>query len=281
VALETANGVRYSVSRITSRQHPVVRRLRRLAQRREKGVVVIDGPHLLADALAARVQVELVLSDGRHRALAERAGSAGAIVHEGSAAVLEAASPVTSPTGIVAVARWEPQDLADVLAAEAPIVGLVGVQDPGNVGSVIRSADALGAGGVVLLDQSADPGSWKCLRGAMGSTFRIPIARGRSADLLEHANARQRPVVAAVAAGGTPLESMVLEDSVVILVGNEGAGLSEELSSRATETVTITMRAGMDSLNVSVTAALVLWEAHRQRHAARRSRSAAQAGPAR
>jgi TrmH family RNA methyltransferase len=269
------------VSRITSRQHLVVRRLRRLATRRDKGVVLIDGPHLLADALTARVGVELVLTDGRHAALTERARSAGAIVHEASASVLEAASPVQSPTGIIAIARWQPQDMSDVLAADAPIVGLVGVQDPGNAGSVIRSADALGAGGVLLLDHSADPGSWKCLRGAMGSTFRIPIARGQSADLLEQAKARHRPVVAAVASGGTPLEAMALGDSVIILLGNEGAGLDEAVSTRADQAMTITMRAGMDSLNVSVTAALILWEAHRQRHAARASRPGIPAGPTR
>ena len=269
------------VPRITSRQHPVVRRLRRLATRRDQGVVLIDGAHLLADALTARVPVELVLTDGRHAALIERARAAGADIHEGSASVLEAASPVTSPTGVVAIARWLPQEMADVLAADAPIIGLVGVQDPGNAGSVIRSADALGAGGVLLLDQSADPGSWKCLRGAMGSTFRLPIARGRSNDLLEQANARKRPVVAAVASGGTPLESMVLGDTAIILLGNEGAGLTEALSARAAETMTITMRAGMDSLNVSVTAALILWEAHRQRYAARQARPGVQAGPKR
>jgi TrmH family RNA methyltransferase len=264
------------VPRITSRQHPVVRRLRRLASRREKGIVLLDGPHLLADALAARVRVDLVLTDGRHAALAERARSAGATVYEGSAAVLEAASPVTSPTGVVALAYWQPQDVADVLAADAPIIGLVDVQDPGNVGSVIRSADALGAGGVLLLDASADPGSWKCLRGAMGSTFRIPIARGTSEEFIALAKARKRPVVAAIASGGMPLESLTLDDSVVVLLGNEGAGLDEDVSARADQAMTITMRGGMDSLNVSVTAALVLWEAHRQRYAARQSRAGGQ-----
>lgn len=261
--------------RVTSRQHQVVRRLRRLAARREKGVVLLDGPHLIADALTARVPVELVLTDGRHAALTDRARTAGAEVYEGSAAVLEAASPVRSPSGIVALARWEPQDTEEVLAADAPVIGLVGVQDPGNVGTVIRSADALGAGGVLLLDGSADPASWKCLRGAMGSTFRIPIARGSAADAIALAKARGRPVVATVASGGTPLESATLTDAAVILLGNEGAGLDDAIAARADQSVTITMRAGMDSLNVSVTAALVLWEAHRQREAARRSRTAA------
>jgi len=270
-----------AVPRITSRQHPVVLRLRRLASRREKGVVLLDGPHLLADALAARVRVDLVLTDDRHAALAERARSAGATVHEGSTAVLGAASPVTSPTGVVALAHWQPQDVSDVLAADAPVIGLVGVQDPGNVGSVIRSADALGAGGVLLLDGSADPGSWKCLRGAMGSTFRIPIARGSTADVIPLAKSRQRSVVAAIATGGTPLESLTLGDSVVVLLGNEGAGLDETVATTADQTMTVTMRAGMDSLNVSVTAALVLWEAHRQHHAVRSGRPGTQSARSR
>lgn len=261
--------------RITSRQHPVVRRLKRLATRRDRGVVLLDGSHLLTDALAARVRIEVVVTDGRHTTLADRARAAGADVYEGTTAVLEAASPVTSPTGVVALAHWEPQAIADVLAADAPLVGLVGVQDPGNVGSVIRSADALGAGGVLLLDASADPGSWKCLRGAMGSTFRIPIARGKTADVMTLAKVRQRTIVAAVATGGTPLESLLLGDSAIVLLGNEGMGLDESVSSAADHTMTITMRSGMDSLNVSVTAALVLWEAHRQRHAARTSQTGA------
>jgi TrmH family RNA methyltransferase len=270
-----------AVPRITSRQHPIVQRLRRLAGRREKGVVLLDGPHLLVDALAARVHVDLVLTDGRHAALAERARTAGATIHEGTAAVLDAASPVTSPTGVVALASWEPQDVSDVLAAIAPVIGLVGVQDPGNVGSVIRSADALGAGGVLLLDASADPGSWKCLRGAMGSTFRIPIARGSTAEVIPLAKSRQRPVIAAIATGGTPLESLTLADSAVVLLGNEGAGLAPAVSGAADHAMTITMRAGMDSLNVSVTAALVLWEAHRQRHRAHSDRPGGQSGKGR
>jgi RNA methyltransferase, TrmH family len=225
--------------------------------------------------------VQLVLTDGRHAALAERARSAGAAIHEGSAAVLEAASPVTSPTGVVALAHWQPQDVSDVLAADAPVIGLVGVQDPGNVGSVIRSADALGAGGVLLLDSSADPGSWKCLRGAMGSTFRIPIARGKTADVIALAKARQRPVVAAIATGGTPLDSLALGESAVVLLGNEGVGLNESVTAIADQAMTITMRAGMDSLNVSVTAALVLWEAHRQRQRARAARPGVQSGQGR
>jgi TrmH family RNA methyltransferase len=259
----------------------VVQRLKRLASRRDAGVVLLDGPHLVADALSARVAIEVVLTDGRHTDLAGRARESGATVHEGSTAVLEAASPVRTPTGIVAIARWAPQSIEDVLAAHAPVIALIGVQDPGNAGSVIRSADALGAGGVLLLDRSADPGSWKCLRGAMGSTFRIPIARGNSVDAIARAKARQRRVIAAIAGGGTPLESLSLDDSALVLLGSEGGGLPDDIAAQADRAMTITMRGGMDSLNVSVTAAVVLWEAHRQRHAARLAGTPAQPSHAR
>jgi TrmH family RNA methyltransferase len=243
-----------------------------MATRREPGRVLLDGPHLVTDALAAHVPIELLVTDGRHEDLAVRAVASGAVVHAATAAVIDAISPVRTPTGIVAVGVWEPQSVDEVLSAEAPVMGLVGVQDPGNVGSVIRSADALGAGGVLLLDGSADPGSWKCLRGAMGSTFRLPVARGRVDDVLTRAKARQRPTIAAVASGGTPLESLSLPGDAVVLLGNEGAGLGDAVSSAADQTMTVTMRAGMDSLNVSVTAALILWEAHRQHEAARTAR---------
>ena len=99
-------------------------------------------------------------------------------------------------------------------------------------------------------------------------------------EVMTLAKSRQRPVIAAIATGGTPLESLTLGDSAVVLLGNEGAGLAETVSAAADQAMTITMRAGMDSLNVSVTAALVLWEAHRQRHAAHAVRPGARSGRA-
>jgi RNA methyltransferase, TrmH family len=260
------------VPRITSRQHPLVQRFRRLASHRDSGSVLLDGEHLIADALEARLPFQAMLTDGRSPRLADRARAAGAAVHEASAAVLEAASPVRTPTGVVAIASWSPVDLTAVFDAGSPILALLGVQDPGNVGSAIRSADALGARAVVVLEGTSHPAAWRTLRGAMGSTFRVPIACAPLADVLRESRARGVRVAATAAAGGDALGSTDLPRPLLLLLGGEGSGLSPEVLAGADRRVTIPMRGGVDSLNVAVTAALLLWEAGHPRRGARGTR---------
>ena len=254
-------------TRITSRQHPVVQRLRKLAARRgdDRGLL-LDGEHLVAEALAAGVRIELLLTDGRAPDLAERTRASGGVVYLASSSVLEAASPVRAPTGTVAIALWQPAALRDLFApSPALAIGLVDVQDPGNTGSAIRSADALGATGVASLDRTADPSGWRALRGAMGSTFHLPIARGSTAEALREARHAGVTVAAAVASGGRPVEIADLRAPLLVLLGNEGAGLDEKLVGQADVRLMIPMRPGVDSMNVAVSAALILYEARRQR----------------
>jgi TrmH family RNA methyltransferase len=251
---------------ITSRQHPIVKRFRRLAARRDDDrTVLLDGEHLVRDALDAGVRIEIVLADPRHAAVADAARAAGATVHDVAGAVIDAASPVRSPGGVVAIAAWAPASLPDVFDARPSfVVGVVGVQDPGNLGSVIRAADALGAGGVLALDRSADPAGWKALRGAMGSMFRIPVGRGTAADAIAEARRRRWRIGAAVA-GQTPIDEVDLTGSWLVLLGSEGGGLPEHVRQAADVELSIPMRAGVDSLNVAVTAALIAAEARRRR----------------
>jgi TrmH family RNA methyltransferase len=273
-------------NRITSRQHPVVQRLRKLAaRRRDDRGLLLDGEHLLAEAIAAGVPIELVLTDGRVPDLARRARENGGAVYLASPSVLEAASPVRSPTGTVAIATWEPAALRDLFPGGTPpatgltprhppalAIGLVDVQDPGNTGSVIRSADALGATGVATLGRTADPGGWRALRGAMGSTFHLPIARGSSAQAIQEARNAGVVVAATVAADGQPVDTVDLRPPLLVLLGNEGAGLPGSVIAEADVRLTIPMRPGVDSLNVAVSAALILYEARRQRRAAASTR---------
>jgi TrmH family RNA methyltransferase len=156
--------------------------------------------------------------------------------------------------------------VVDAMAApEACCLGLIGVQDPGNVGSAIRAVDALGATGALILDGTADPRAWKTLRGSMGSVFHVPVGQGTTADALAEARHAGIAVIAAVAQNGTPLASVDLLGPCLILVGSEGAGLAPDIVDRADARVTIPMRRGVDSLNVAVTAGIVLYEARRQR----------------
>lgn len=261
--------------RLSSRQHPIVRTFRALARGGgADGEILLDGAHLLAEAVEARVPIRalLVSSDFLARAapadrrLVDRAARAGATVHEVSASVLDAASPVRTASGLVAAAAWSPADVRAAFAPEpALVVGLVDVQDPGNVGSAIRGADALGATGIIAIDRTAHPGGWKSLRGAMGSTFHLPVARGAWPIVLEAARAAGVRIAAAVAGARTPLQDADLRSPLLVLVGNEGSGIPDPIVAEADAQLAVPMRPGVNSLNVSVTSAIVLYEARRQR----------------
>jgi len=251
---------------VSSRQHPLVRRCRTLAASREGSAVLLDGEHLIADALAAGLPVEAILSDERPRSVTALADARRVPRYEGTRAVLAAASPVRTTSGIVAIAQWAPASLETLFDQASPlIVALVDVQDPGNAGGAIRTAEALSASGVMALGETADPGGWKALRGAMGSTFRLPVARGTMADALTLARARGCRVAAMVPSGGDPIDRAMLSGPLLLLFGHEGAGLDATAAAEADLRVSVPMSPKVNSLNVGVTVAVCLWEARRQR----------------
>jgi TrmH family RNA methyltransferase len=266
-----------SMERISSRQNPIVRRFRDAAAGRGEtaGLLLLDGAHLVEDAIAAGIPLEIAAFAERHLpgrfdTLAARAAAAGAPIVIVTDAVMAAMSPVQQSSGVVALARQTPLPLASAFAGDAPLVLLLdAVQDPGNVGAIIRTADACGATGVVADPAGADPFGWKALRGAMGSTFRLPVARHALGDAVAGARARGLRIVATVPRGGTPLPSCDLRGPSAILLGGEGPGLDGAILQAADERITIPMRPPVESLNVAVAAALVLYEAARQRAAAR------------
>jgi TrmH family RNA methyltransferase len=251
--------------RITSRQHPFVQRCRAVADRRAGAAILLDGVHLVREALRAGLTVEGVLTEDRSHDLDADLDALGIPRYEGTTAVLAAASPVRTPSGIVAIAEWTPAAPDRLLAAASPlVVGLVDVQDPGNVGGVIRSAHALGATGVLALGASADPAGWKALRGSMGSTFHLAVGRGPIAESLDAARAHGLTVAATVAHGGVDIDRTDLAPPLLLLAGNEGAGLPPDVLARTDRQVRIPLRTGVESLNVAVTTALVVWEIRRR-----------------
>jgi len=270
---------RTPLPRITRRQDPVVTRCRDIASRAvDDDSVLLDGPHLVLDALRASVPVDLVLvttalldtPSAEMREVLRLAGEAGVEVLEGTTGVLDAASPVRTPSGVVAIARWTPVPLEGLWApSPALVVGLVDVQDPGNAGAAVRSADGLGATGIVMIGATADPASPKALRGAMGSSFRVPVARGSLAKTLAAARSAGVQIAATTspASGTVDLHAADLTGPVLVLFGNEGAGLPAPLVAGADVRLSIAMRPGVNSFNVAVTTALVLYEARLQRSA--------------
>jgi TrmH family RNA methyltransferase len=264
------------MERITSRQNPIVKRFRQLSHAHGAGrdaEVLLDGAHLVREALAAGVTVEMAafadpqLRAGETAEIAADVARHGGRVLSVSDQVLAAMSPVQHPSGVVAIGR-APVSRPDAVFAQAPqlIAVLAGIQDPGNVGAIVRAAAASGATGVVAVDGTANPFGWKALRGAMGGTFRLPVAsRASLLDVVAAARERGVRLVAAVPRDGTPLSRADLRSPVALLLGGEGAGMTDAMLAAADEAITIPMRPPIESLNVAVAAALLFYEASRQR----------------
>jgi RNA methyltransferase, TrmH family len=256
--------------RISSRHNDSVARYRRAARGEEPTLMLLDGEHLVAEAASAPIAIRHVLVSSEaaelpaHRSLLERLDRAGADVAIASAAVIAAASPVRSPSRIVALA--ERPSPADVFRAVPLVVIAADVQDPGNLGAIVRVAEAAGASGVIASGQSADPFGWKALRGSMGSALRLPLV---SCPAVEAAVAAARAhgcrIVATVPRAGRLLFDADLTGPVAVLIGGEGPGLPAAMVTAADERVTVPMQPPVESLNAAVTAALIAYEAMRQR----------------
>jgi RNA methyltransferase, TrmH family len=258
------------MERIASRQNPLVRRFRALATEEE---ALLDGPHLVEEALRSGVPLEVVaIADhaaAGAEALARDAARLGARVSLVSDAVLDAMSPVRHPSGVVAIAHCGPASLAACLAAQpALLLVLAGVQDAGNVGAIVRAAEGCGATGVICSDGTANPYGWKALRGAMGSTFRMHVAvREPLPAVIAALRFSDIPLLATVPRDGTPLSATDLSKPVAVLLGAEGAGVPAAAAAGADGRLTIPMRPPVESLNVAIAAALILYEASKQREA--------------
>jgi TrmH family RNA methyltransferase len=256
---------------ITSRQHPIVKEFRELA-RGDQDLMLLDGWHLLGEAARAQIAVEKIAICGppssTEQGLVDRLRRHGAQIVEVSGAVLNALSPVNAPTGVVASARRPAVAHTAILApAPALVLAATGLQDPGNAGAIVRSAAAAGATGVVLDDASADPWGWKALRASMGGAFRVPVVRSRAlASLIKDWRAAGLRIAATVPRDGTSMHDVDFTPPTALLLGGEGAGLPDSLIAAADTCVSIPMRGGIESLNAAVAAAVLLYEAQRQRH---------------
>ncbi|MBA2303892.1 MAG: hypothetical protein H0W08_14835, partial [Acidobacteria bacterium] len=198
---------------VTSRQNPLVRRFREIAREGRLGEhILLDGEHLVEEALGSDITLEVVVFDpasaqGALAKLATRCSATQARVITVPEALLAAMSPVRTASGVVAIGRLM-QRTVDQALEQAPqlVIFLDRVQDPGNVGAIIRAAEGCGATAVIAGPGTADPLGWKALRGAMGSTLRLPVASAASlSPALGAARAAGVRLFAMVARGGVPL----------------------------------------------------------------------------
>lgn len=264
---------------ITSRQNSRVKQLRaafsangRGAGGAHSGLVAIEGEHLLLEALRSGLELATVFAQaGKERLLRKLPLGASPEVLLLSEDVFRSAVATETPQGVAALLHTPNFGREDLLrsagetsSAPTPLILVAaGLQDPGNLGTLIRSAEAFGATGVLALQGTVSPWNQKALRSSAGSTFRLPVVLGTMDDLRWLQSMGVRLLAATM--DGTPIEHADLRTAVAVLIGNEGAGLPPELLALAHERVAIPCPGPVESLNAAVAGSLLLYEAARQR----------------
>lgn len=222
---------------------------------------VIEGPGLVTEAVAAGVELEAIYAAP---SAVERASALGAPVQVLAKGVLERVATTVSPQPMLAVARC-PDVALSALASARFVVVAAGVADPGNLGTVLRVAEAAGAEGVVLTPGTVDPYSPKVVRASAGALFHLPVVV--DAAVGELANGLGLPLLATAAAGGVPYDEAPLDPPVAVVLGNEAHGIPGDLA--VVGVVSIPHAGRAESLNVAMAAAVVCFEVARRmrRHA--------------
>lgn len=253
---------------ITSRDNRVIKEVRSLYQksaREEKGLFVCEGMRNVRDAFSKGARVEYVLkSEG---CLCNLDFAAGVRVYTASGKIFEYASDTVTPQGVLAVCAIEDVSFKDIELGERSLLLVCeNLRDPGNAGTLIRTADAVGAAGVVLLKGCVDAYSPKVVRAAMGSVFSVKIVRGKNADALFAflENEKIKSVAGALGDGAENIFNSDMRGRCAVFIGNEGSGLTPETLKRCALSVKIPILGGAESLNASSAAAVMMYEHVRQ-----------------
>ena len=258
-------------------KHQKVQRLRRLVGRRSAREVerafVAEGAKVVGAALDADSRVEAVFVDPAAAgpddlALVERAYAAGCRVFELEKGVLERVAGTVTPQPVLAIVPALHRPLGD-LARDGVIVLCADVRDPGNLGTVLRSAEAAGTRGVVCTDGTVDPYNPKCVRASAGALFHVPlVVGGNTVQVLGELGSWGLRRLGASAHEGTPLWDAELTGPLALVLGNEATGLKREVGAALDGSVTVPIEGRAESLNVGMAAAVIVYEAARQRRAA-------------
>lgn len=250
------------MDKITSAKNPTVRGLRDLKDRRnreETGRILVEGEVMIREALSCGLRIFDLLADEKHEAFALEMEAHGARVFSVPRSILEAVCETRTPQGVCASFDRPGQLRFDDMPAV--LVALDGVQDPGNVGTIWRTADAAGFQGILLGEGSADPLSPKVLRAAMGSGFRLPFAMNLNLpETLKALAGKGYCIIASDLKGvdfyGRPNPGKKL----VLLIGNEARGISDEVRACSDMRVRLPMRGGAESLNAAIAAGIMMYD---------------------
>lgn len=237
-------------------------------ERRRQGLFLAEGEHMAREALAAGKIRLLLVTDGARERYAElivQAEGSAVPVQPVTEAVMAAVCDVKTPQGVCAVCPLP--ELSAELSAPV-IAALENVQDPGNTGTILRTLDALGNGAMLITPGCADPFSPKSIRASMGAVFRVHVCLTDDLPAWLSASAARGYRTMAGTLDGTPFYSRPKDaEKTVLLIGNEGAGLTDEVKALADVRVKLPMRGGAESLNAAVACAVMLYDLERRRSA--------------
>ena len=262
------------VKEVTSLANPIIKDIKALSQkkgREETGTFMAEGLKLVIDALELGWAINTLIyaKNAKDKPLvtkvAARTVAAGGLVLEVSEKVLSAITRRDNPQMVVGVFKTKWRSLSDIRpAANETYIALDRVRDPGNLGTIIRTADAAGASGVILVGECTDPFSLETVRATMGSVFALPVTRATPEEFLAWKKGAGVSVVATHLAGAVDYRKVDYKKKpIVVLMGNEQQGLPDQLAKEADQLARIPQAGLADSLNLAVATAVMLFEARR------------------
>jgi TrmH family RNA methyltransferase len=270
---EPARGGTRAITSLQNERVKLIRSLGMRKARRDTGLFVAEGASLLVTARDAGWKPRMLAflsgsaGGGVARDLVRWAEAAGAECLEVSQAVLAKLAAKENPQTMLGVFEqvWKPLPVPADTAGDALWVGLEAVRDPGNLGTIVRTADAAGASGIVLIGPCVDPYGHESVRATMGSIFNVPLVRAGPQEAMTWARHWRGDIVGAHLRASDDFRSVAYRAPTLLLMGSEGPGLSSELSAACTRLVRIPMTGRIDSLNLAVATALMLYEIRRER----------------
>lgn len=273
-SMAVPNEVESRLRRVESRQNALVKDLRKAfshGQPTEQGLIAIEGLRIIEEAIRSglRFQTMFFSESGRaHAARLQPQVSSHTEMLLLPDEVFSSAVSTETPQGVAALVKPKPaklDELIQVVNDDLLLAGVGGVQDPGNLGTIIRSAEAFGARGVLLGENTVSCWNAKAVRASAGSVFREPLVRVALSEAMALLKQRNVRVVAGSSHKGKAVHEVDLTGPLVLLVGNEGAGLPPEILIQADELARIPHSTRVESLNAGIAASILLYEASRQR----------------
>lgn len=257
---------------LASRQNARVKQLRRSfheAAPNQQGEVAIEGMHLVEEAIRSGLRLSAVFfsesaRERGHKLLPQLSAQTETFLLPDD--VFASVVPSESPQGVAAMVRTNAFSLEQAVASQPALLLIVaGLQDPGNLGTIARSAEAFGASGLLLGEGTVSAWNWKAVRASAGSLFRLPVVKVQLAQALKEIKSRGLRVLATSSHKGTAVWDADLRRPLALVIGGEGAGVPRNILAQVDEVVAIPQSATVESLNAGIAAAVVLYEAARQR----------------